>query len=162
MPVLQDASVRSDSEEDPKGRTWQDKSLDQPPDEVEELFYDLCSIDDNSSECNHPYYGSLEIMLHARRMRPITVRHFNKMISFMGRITPDVRQLLLDRDSVTLLILAHWLYLLLGIRQWWLKDRAERECKAIVIFLRVRALKQNDERLLRLLHDPAQAVGVEI
>ena len=84
------------------------------------------------------------------------------MITFMGRVTPDFRQLLLDRDCAALLILGYWLCLLLDLRQWWLTDRAERECKAIVIFLQARATEQDDRSLLSLLREPSRAVGVEI
>ncbi|RMZ88929.1 hypothetical protein DV736_g3840, partial [Chaetothyriales sp. CBS 134916] len=126
------------------------------------LFCELCNIDDRTLASDSPYLECLQLVLHMRRMRPITCHHFNKMITFLGKITPEFRKLLLVRDTASLLILTYWLSLLTDIGQWWLIDRAEIECKAIVMFLKSRLETEPSNVVAELLREPALAISLEV
>ncbi|RMZ82991.1 hypothetical protein DV737_g1817, partial [Chaetothyriales sp. CBS 132003] len=176
LPVLLDARIEGREEggdhqpprppqqqQQPRGgMPWQDLSqVEYGPDKVETLLWQFCGIGDGTLASESPYLECLQLVVHMRRMRPITCHHFNKMVTFLGRVTPAFRQLLLDRDTAALLILTYWLYLLTGIRQWWLIDRAETECKAIIMFLRSRLETAPSSVVAELLREPARAIGLE-
>lgn len=162
LPVLQEATLgRSSSQvpwEEPGGKIW--LTDDTSEDEVEEVFCSLCNIDARSNIDNNAYYDSLSILLCLRRLQPLRKHHFNKLITFMGRITPPFKDLLLKRDPAALLILCHWLSLMLALDQWWIDHRARRECRAIVTYL---LSMQRDNVLVRnLLKEPAEVVGIRL
>ena len=161
ITVLHDANIH-EHVEPCGGKTWEQAYPNVEADETELMFCDLCKIDDFSKEENNPYYLTLEVLLHLRRMRPIRNQHFNKIITFLGKINSNFEKLLIDRDVRALLILLHWLPLILSIDQWWIVPRVKQECAAIIQHLNARAKAQKDETITLLLREPVAAIGIVI
>lgn len=131
-------------------------------DPVELHFIKLCGIEADSVDSN-PYYVNLELVLWCRRMQPVSVETFTKLLNFAARMTPGFYGMLLDLDTAALLILAHWLVLMLGVGQWWITSRCLVEIREIVRFvLQGEAVGKIDEGIAVLLREPAAAVGMKI
>jgi hypothetical protein len=132
-------------------------------DDVERILCDFCNISGDSTLENNPYYGSLATILHFRKLRPVKQSMFNKLIRVIGRLTHDMKRLLWLRDIAALLVLAHWLTLMSGLDRWWITQRARREVRAIVVYLRSRDVDLGTaQRLRTVLKEPASLVGLEI
>jgi hypothetical protein len=132
-------------------------------DQVERSFLEICSHATDEMDVTNPYFESLKTVLFLRTMRPIQPELFAKMFTFVGRIAPEFRSLIQERDAAALLLVCHWLSLMLGTQLWWATERAERECKAIVIFLLQREVEQCGNHVVwRLLKEPAEVVGVDL
>ena len=132
-------------------------------DEVETLLCEICSITPYSNNENNVYYDTLERVLYIRRMRPIRNKLFNKLITVMGRISPELQRLIWARDAPALLILCHWLALMAALKQWWVTPRAERECRAIVMYLLAQQYaEQEAARFRKVLFEPAALMGITI
>lgn len=147
-PVMQDAILWSRSALSP---------LDEPNDETERLFMELCDITPQSSPKNNPYYSPLEYLFCVRRVHP-SMHTFHKLVTFMGALEPPYRSLLSARDKPALLILAHWLAIMTGVQQWWITGRSRAECIAIITFL----MLDKDDRVRALLEWPAEIAGVNL
>jgi Fungal specific transcription factor domain len=159
LPVLQDA----DTQQAFRRLAFISASSKRDTDEVETLLCAICNITNDSTPDNNTYYHTLETVLGVRRLRPVRAELFNKLITVMGRITPELKKLLWMRDVPALLILCHWLSLMAELKQWWLAARSEQECRAIVVYL----LAQSSEgdmasQIRRALCEPAIAVGIRI
>ena len=135
-------------------------------DEVERLLCEYCNITHESTEQNNVYYSALEPVIFVRRQRPVTANSFNKLITVMGRITPELKNLIWIRDTGALLILCHFLSLMFEMspKQWWISARAERECCAIVKYLHAQLAEEGvaKSRIRKVLEEPARAMGVII
>lgn len=132
-------------------------------DEVEKILFQFCHITSESTEDDNPYYSSLETVLDVRRLRPVRADSFNKLITVTGRVTPDLKRLLWERDAAALLILCHWLSLMHELRQWWIMPRAQRECRAIIMYLLAQDFDIDVARRIRkAVEEPAQVIGMKL
>jgi hypothetical protein len=155
MPVLEDAATN------PSLSIFNES--DATSDDVERILCDFCNISGESTLDDNPYYGSVQTVLHFRRLRPIRQNMFNKLIRVIGRLTHDMRRLLWRRDTAALLVLAHWLTLMAELNQWWITQRAKREVRAIVVYLISQDVDAETARRLRIvLLEAASLVGLEI
>lgn len=84
--------------------------------------------------------------------------NFAPLMAFMGRLAGPFQQLLIQRDSAALLVVAYWLALMIRLQLWWIQERAYQECIAIVIFLK----NNKTPRVRRMLEFPAKAVGIDL
>lgn len=162
LPIMR--TVQVDDEVDLRSRlvSAHDEGRDANLDETELLLVDICGLrQDPHKEC--PYLSNLETLIWCRSMQPVGPEHFNNLIAFVGRCTPEFRQLLIDRDTPALLILLHWLALMLQIGQWWISGRCQAEITAIAQYLLHRdVLRGQDSRVRQILQGPAASVGLEI
>jgi hypothetical protein len=154
IPVLEDAAINPSLSISNEANST---------DDVERILCDFCNISKESTLENNAYYGSVQTVLHFRRLRPIRQDMFNKLIRVIGRLTHDMRRLLWFRDTAALLVLSHWLTLMAELNQWWLTQRAKREVHAIVVYLTSQDVDLDTARRLRtVLLEPASLVGLEI
>ena len=152
LPVFEDANPAPDSKITPGIEA---------EDEVERLLCEHCKITPESTAENNIYYTPIETVIFVRRSRPVTVELFNKLITFMGRLSPEVQDLIWRRDTGALMILCHWLSLMAELKEWWINARAERECRAIILYLSAKEMKGRDADLVRtVLEEPARAIGL--
>ena len=145
-PVFQDSDIKQ-----PSGKIMTPEAGD----ETHALFLELSEITPESSVETNPYYEALEFLLFIRQLKP-SVNRFNKLVTFVAVIEGEFLRLLLERDGVALLILAHWLALMSEIKQWWISARCKSECTAITTFL----MHDQDERVRTLLRFSARTVGI--
>jgi len=64
-----------------------------------------------------------------------TPKTIGTFLSFFGRMHPDFKQLLLQKDPCALVLLAHWFAKMCKLEQWWIHRRAHLECEAICRYL---------------------------
>ena len=129
-------------------------------DEVEQLLCQFCSITGESTPENNVYYSTLETVICVRRLRPMVPELFNKLVTLLGRVSPEMKKLLWARDTAALLILCHFLSLMSELKQWWITARAESECHAIMVYLHDQSRDDiNPGRLQKVLAEPAKAMG---
>jgi hypothetical protein len=130
-------------------------------DEVERAFLEICKIQHSTATVS-PYFISLETIIWCRRKRPISPDSFNKLITFVGRMTVAFRSLLLDLDTAALLMLAHWLNLMLSIDQWWIVGRCRSELREMLTFLSQQNRSPEEHRLVSvLLSEPYSGAGLD-
>jgi hypothetical protein len=164
IPVMREADIDDNFSLDEKLQSMLACGLgaDEVFDEVERAFMEICKIQ-GFSATDSPYFVSVETIIWCRRKRPISPDSFNKLITFVGRMTAAFRSLLLDLDTAALLILAHWLTLMLSIDQWWIIGRCKSELREMVTFISKQHRSPEQNRLVRvLLSEPCVGAGLKI
>lgn len=131
---------------------------DQPgPAGLPKAFVELCEIGDATTVHNNTYHLPLCCLAPLLQIEP-GLAAFVKLITFMGRLTPAFKQLLLDKDARALLILSYWFALMCRVDLWWIHRRVKSECIAICMVLQ----GHPDHRIRHLLQFPAQACGYKM
>ena len=144
IPVLNDA-------DDYKG-TFSNE--DPGPEGLPAAFVDLCEIDASSSGKNNPYHLPLRTLAPLLDIQPSAANYY-KLVTIVGRISGQYRDLVQQKDPRALLILSYWFGLMCGVDLWWVRTRVRTECVAICMFLE----HHHDPRIVKLLEFPAHACG---
>ncbi|KAH7342456.1 hypothetical protein BKA65DRAFT_457440 [Rhexocercosporidium sp. MPI-PUGE-AT-0058] len=113
-------------------------------------FISLYDLNATSTVPNNPYIPavrSLAKVLHLNDTLPI-ILHF---LSFVRSMNPAFKELLKEKDSRALLVLAFWFAKLGGTGHWWLVPRAVVEGKAICMFLERECRREMDVDVVVLL-----------
>ena len=117
-------------------------------------FVGLCELDEESTAENNPYHAPLA-GLSALLGLEASQAMFTKLVSFIGHIKGEYRELVKAKDHRALLILSYWLAQMGRLDIWWMQKRMQFECRAICSYLE----RQADPRILELLEFPALASG---
>ena len=156
LPVFMDA----DPEQPLTTPVGIDNGSETDIDEVEKLLCQFCGITIQSTPEDNVYYSTLETIICVRRLRPMRAALFNKLITLMGRISPEMKKLLWMRDTAALLILCHFLSMMSELKQWWITARARSECHAIMVYLLDQNRKDDDAARIRtVLAEPVEVMG---
>ncbi|RAL00790.1 Zn(II)2Cys6 transcription factor domain-containing protein [Aspergillus ibericus CBS 121593] len=100
---------------------------------VPEPMARICHLDEFSTAENNPYFTALHTLL------PLWDRSFEEqsrasVLAFPSQMTPAFRNLLHEKDSVALLLLALW-YDIAGQVIWWSRQRATVELESICLYI---------------------------
>ncbi|OJD15682.1 hypothetical protein AJ78_04100 [Emergomyces pasteurianus Ep9510] len=123
-------------------------------DGISSVFVELCEIDENSNEQNHPYHPPLRALANLQKIKPSSLT-FTKLVTFVGKVKSGYRDLLQRKDPRALLILSYWFAMMCSVDQWWIQTRVRFECASICRFLE----HTSDDRIQQLLQVPARACG---
>ena len=119
-------------------------------DRVSDLLDQLCGITATTLSGENVYVDPKSKLVQQLRVEP-SVGTFHQLITFPGQLETAFVQLLEAKDPAALLILSHWLAHISKVGFWWIKPRAELECRAICSNL----ASSDDPRILELLNYPA-------
>jgi hypothetical protein len=121
---------------------------------IPKAFADLCDIDSSSTGRTNPYHEALRILTELMKLEYVSA-NFAKFVYFMTAIKGKYVSLIYAKDPRALLIMGYWFGILCKIDQWWVRDRANLECRSICLFLE----DSDDPRIVKLLEFPAEACG---
>lgn len=125
--------------------------------DVPEEWRSVCQIHEHSTSDNNPYYDALKLLLTTKDIDASKPENFSHFICFPGRMKPQFKELVKNKDPVALLILSHWLAKMCEMGQWWSKRRVQSECRAICRHLEKEC--RTDPLVQVLLETPRRACG---
>lgn len=102
-------------------------------DKIPFAFLRLFELHNSSTPQNNIYYTAVQTVLPILSL-PYTKGAFVLFYGFVRHIQPAFKQLLAQKDSRALLLMAYWYTIIRGA-EWWIERRATLECQAICIYL---------------------------
>jgi hypothetical protein len=117
-----------------------------PPELIE-----LCRLDDIPLQEDNPYLEPAYFLAQMINME-CNGQTVGLFLSFFGCISSNYKQLLKQKDSCAILLLAYWYAKMATYRQWWVSRRAVLECQAICKYLRL--YHGHDNNILQALKFP--------
>lgn len=120
----------------------------------------LCNLTVDSTQAlkDNPYVASASFLAGAINVE-CTTSNAGWFLVFFGRMHPDMKQLICQRDPVALLLVAYWYVKMGQCRQWWIWRRSRLEGKAICRYLR--KYHGDDENVLGALEWPESMFYLE-
>ncbi|KIW03591.1 uncharacterized protein PV09_05345 [Verruconis gallopava] len=123
---------------------------------VPDDFVALCGLNENSTVENNPYQKAVRTLI------PLIDLDWNganrlKFMGFTAMMDARYKQLLRDKDTAALVLLAWW-YALVLRSPWYMSKRAKLECKSICIYLGRRC--PENELVQRMLRFPRKKTGL--
>lgn len=94
------------------------------------------SLDDDEDARDHLFREPLFLLAETRELAPTMANVFH-YLQFLGKLEPEFKTLLYDRDPRAMWAFGYWLGLVCRFDYiWWVTRRARRDFAAIVIWLR--------------------------
>lgn len=118
---------------------------------------DFLGLTDHLNRQSSPYYRAANIV---SQLIPFEYNQSSllKFTTFLYLMTPEFRELWIEKDPSVLLLISYWYAKTIPYQQWWTCKRALLECQAICIFLE--RYHNNIPYLERLLEFPKRACGL--
>jgi len=107
---------------------------------VPEIWIKVFGLDGASCGCDCETTGDIfrslvTVLVQLRDLEPIRLNAF-KNLQFLGKVHPEFRALLYDRDERALWLFGYWLGLMCRFEgMWWCDKRVRRDYKAILMWL---------------------------
>lgn len=123
--------------EDPPHQFLKNKWDEDKRDGIEDIpsqFVALCGLTPCSNSQNDPYHATVRALASMWDMECTQYTAF-RFLSFLSLLRPVMKELLMQKDSRALLLLAYWYTKMFHVH-WWFQKRAVVECTAICIYLR--------------------------
>lgn len=115
---------------------------------------ELCELDARSTETSSPYYSAASALADTLGTDDIVLTILN-FWKFVGKMRPEFKRLLEQKDPYALLILVYWFAKLALGQHWWPWRRATLEGQAICRYLNI--FHGEDDRVEQLLVFPSMA-----
>jgi hypothetical protein len=103
----------------------------------------LCGLAPDGDTGETVLHEPLRILAEIKNLEPVTANYF-LYLSFVGRLDFEFRALLSARDETATWLLGYWFGLCCRFDFWWMRNRALRDHRAIVLWLDQRGVQQRE------------------